>query len=404
MRTQLGPRLRGDDVFGSRDDALRRYNNAMPHKIPESVLVVIHTADLEVLLIERADRPGFWQSVTGSLDRADEPLLDTAAPRTVRGNRHPCRRRDHPPARLAPVQRLRIYQTWRHRYAPGVTHNTEHVFSVCVPRDIPITLAPREHLQYAWLPLLEAADRCFSSSNAEAILHLPRHFPCINRLHVSYQRSTTEQAVPVAIWRNDSHVIVSNCDIKRGNVAVQTRREAAGPQFMRYEMNNALEESFLTGDSEMAALILARDWSATPLGPIARWPQSLRTTVSLCLASNFPINIIWGPQHTQIYNDGYRVLCGDKHPASLGMDYTECWASAWPAIGQPFERRAAADLLPGKPAHVPVPQWLSGRDLLHLFAQPDPRRKREYRRPVPPGDGNHRDHAQRTAHARCCAT
>jgi PAS domain S-box-containing protein len=98
------------------------------------------------------------------------------------------------------------------------------------------------------------------------------------------------------------------------------------------------EETFLTGGSEMAALILARDWSASPLGPIASWPQSLRTTVSLCLASNFPINIIWGPHNVQIYNDGYRIVCGDKHPAALGMDYTECWASAWPAIGQPFEQ------------------------------------------------------------------
>jgi len=98
------------------------------------------------------------------------------------------------------------------------------------------------------------------------------------------------------------------------------------------------ERSFLTGHSEMAALIRSRDWSDTPLGPIDTWPQSLRTTVSLCLASNFPINIVWGPQHTQIYNDGYRIVCGDKHPASLGMDYTECWASAWPAIGQPFEQ------------------------------------------------------------------
>jgi len=68
-----------------------------------------------------------------------------------------------------------IYPTWRHRYAPRVTHNTEHVFSVCVPRDIPVVLSPREHVQYAWLPLLEAADRCFSSSNAEAVLQLPRH-------------------------------------------------------------------------------------------------------------------------------------------------------------------------------------------------------------------------------------
>jgi PAS domain S-box-containing protein len=103
------------------------------------------------------------------------------------------------------------------------------------------------------------------------------------------------------------------------------------------------EQGFLSGSSEMAAAILARDWSATPLGAIASWPQSLRTTVSLCLASNFPINIIWGPHNIQIYNDGYRVVCGDKHPASLGMDYTECWASAWPAIGQPFEQARRGD-------------------------------------------------------------
>jgi dATP pyrophosphohydrolase len=145
------------------------------HKIPESVLVVIHTSELEVLLIERADKPGFWQSVTGSLDRIDEPLAETAARELLEET-----------GIVADGDRIglhdwhlsnvyEIYQTWRHRYAPGITHNTEHVFSVCVPRDIPITLSPREHLRYAWLPYLEAADRCFSSSNAEAILQLPRH-------------------------------------------------------------------------------------------------------------------------------------------------------------------------------------------------------------------------------------
>jgi len=152
----LDPRLRGDDVFGV------RYNHDMPHKIPESVLVVIHTADLDVLLIERLDRP-------------DEPLLETAARELFEETGIVA-----DGARIVLKDWLlsnvyEIYQTWRHRYAPGVTHNTEHVFSVCVPRDIPIVLAPREHLQYAWLPLLEAADRCFSSSNAEAILQLPRH-------------------------------------------------------------------------------------------------------------------------------------------------------------------------------------------------------------------------------------
>lgn len=145
-----------------------------PYKIPESVLVVIHTADLQVLLIERAGNPGFWQSVTGSLDAVDEPLLTTAA-----------RELHEETGIVADGERIAlrdwhltnvydIYPVWRHRYAPGVTHNTEHVFSVEVPRDIGITLSPREHTAHVWLPHLEAADRCFSASNAEAILQLPR--------------------------------------------------------------------------------------------------------------------------------------------------------------------------------------------------------------------------------------
>ncbi len=97
-------------------------------------------------------------------------------------------------------------------------------------------------------------------------------------------------------------------------------------------------DGFLVGDGEMARLIRSKDWSATPLGPIGRWPQSLRTTVSLCLASNFPINIVWESEHTQIYNDGYRIVCGEAHPVALGQNYRVTWASAWPAIGEPFER------------------------------------------------------------------
>jgi PAS domain S-box-containing protein len=85
------------------------------------------------------------------------------------------------------------------------------------------------------------------------------------------------------------------------------------------------------------------DWSKTPLGPIASWPQSLRTTVSLCLASNFPISIAWGPQRVQIYNDVYWPICGGKHPHSMGQDFKECWFSAWPAIGEAFERAAAGE-------------------------------------------------------------
>jgi dATP pyrophosphohydrolase len=141
-----------------------------PFKIPESVLVVIHTEDLLVLMLERADRPGFWQSVTGSKDFVDEALATTAR-REVREET------GITSGRLADwglVNRYEIYPVWRHRYAPGVTHNTEHVFGLTVPADTPVTLAPREHLQYRWLPLREAADLCFSPSNAEAVLQLPR--------------------------------------------------------------------------------------------------------------------------------------------------------------------------------------------------------------------------------------
>jgi signal transduction histidine kinase len=91
----------------------------------------------------------------------------------------------------------------------------------------------------------------------------------------------------------------------------------------------------------MATLIRERDWSLTPLGPIESWPQSLRTTVSLCLASNFPINIIWGPERNQIYNDGYRIICGEAHPRSLGEDYRVTWESAWPALSAPFDQAVA---------------------------------------------------------------
>ena len=146
-------------------------------KIPVSVLVVIHTADLQVLLIERADKPGYWQSVTGSLDAPDEPLLATAARELVEetgivADGELIGLRDW---HLSNV--YEIYPVWRHRYAPGVTLNTEHVFSVQVPRDIAIKLSPREHINHQWLPYLEAAERCFSSSNAEAILQLPQQIP-----------------------------------------------------------------------------------------------------------------------------------------------------------------------------------------------------------------------------------
>src|SRR5262245_58638439 len=100
---------------------------------------------------------------------------------------------------------------------------------------------------------------------------------------------------------------------------------------------------FVAGGGAMGEVIRSTDWSTTPLGPMASWPQSLRTTVSLCLASNFPINVIWEPGRNQIYNDGYGPLTGAKHPGSMGQDFRECWSSAWPAIGAAFERAQAGE-------------------------------------------------------------
>ena len=141
-------------------------------KIPESVLVVIYTPQLDVLLIERAGQPGFWQSVTGSRDTVDEPFLETAL-REVREETGivatPAHMRDWGLSNV-----YDIYPAWRHRYAPGVTRNTEHLFSLCLPTACAVTLSPREHTAWQWLAHRAAADKCFSPSNAEAILLLPK--------------------------------------------------------------------------------------------------------------------------------------------------------------------------------------------------------------------------------------
>jgi dATP pyrophosphohydrolase len=140
------------------------------HKIPVSVLVVIYTADGQVLLLERADAPGYWQSVTGSQDGGE--TLEQTAIREVREETG----LDAGAFELTPwgiENRYEIYARWRHRYAQGVTHNTEHVFGLKLPTPLPVTLAPSEHLNHQWLPWAEAANRCFSPSNAEAIRLLP---------------------------------------------------------------------------------------------------------------------------------------------------------------------------------------------------------------------------------------
>ena len=138
-------------------------------KVPVSALVVIHTHALEVLLLERADRPGFWQSVTGS-QHAGETLRETAI-REV-GEETGLDARDHLEEwNLQNV--FEIYPVWRHRYAPGVTHNTEHVFGLRLPEVQAVRVAPGEHLQAQWTPWQEAAERVFSWSNRKAILMLP---------------------------------------------------------------------------------------------------------------------------------------------------------------------------------------------------------------------------------------
>jgi len=141
------------------------------HKIPVSTLVVIYTAQLEVLLLERADRPGYWQSVTGS-QHEGESLRDTAI-REV-GEETGIDAREYPLSEWNLQNVFEIYPIWRHRYAPGVTHNTEHVFGLELPAPVPVRVAPREHLGAVWLPWQEAAERCFSWSNRRAISMLPQ--------------------------------------------------------------------------------------------------------------------------------------------------------------------------------------------------------------------------------------
>ena len=142
-----------------------------PFKIPQSILVVIHTPAREVLLLNRTDAPNFWQSVTGSLDREDEPFIAAAIREVAEETGMDCALGTLRDWGLENI--YDIYPRWAHRYAPGVTRNTEHVFGLTVPAGTPVTLSPREHTAYQWLPWRQAADTCFSPSNAEAILMLP---------------------------------------------------------------------------------------------------------------------------------------------------------------------------------------------------------------------------------------
>lgn len=152
-------------------------DSAPAYKIPRSVLVVIHTPALEVLMMERAKWPGFWQSVTGSIDREDEPLVEAAIREVQEETGIDATR--HALTDWGVEQDFEIFAQHRHRYAPGVTHNREHVFSLVVPAGTAVTLAPAEHSRYRWMSQAEAAGITISSSNRDAILALGK--PPANR-------------------------------------------------------------------------------------------------------------------------------------------------------------------------------------------------------------------------------
>jgi len=137
------------------------------HKIPISVLVVVHTEALEVLLLERSQRAGYWQSVTGSLDWPQEALEAAAAREVLEETGIVAAQGDLKRWNIANT--FEIYTQWRHRFAPGVRYNTEHVLGLKLSQRVPVALAPEEHVAFAWLPWDEAAARCFSWSNRDAI-------------------------------------------------------------------------------------------------------------------------------------------------------------------------------------------------------------------------------------------
>ncbi|MBI0164646.1 MULTISPECIES: dihydroneopterin triphosphate diphosphatase [Snodgrassella] len=142
-----------------------------PYKQPVSVLVVIYNNNRQILLLERADKPGFWQSVTGSLEPGE--TIEQTAKREL-AEETGIYSNDILNWQQSSI--YEIYPHWRHRYAPGVTHNTEHIFSLCITAETPILLSPREHLDYIWCSPEQAAEKVFSPSNRSAILELTQHW------------------------------------------------------------------------------------------------------------------------------------------------------------------------------------------------------------------------------------
>ena len=142
---------------------------AAPYKIPISALILIHTADLQVMIMERADKAGFWQSVTGSIE-ADESPKQAAIREVLEETGLDALQYDFQDWNMSNI--YEIYPHWRHRYAPGVKLNTEHVFGLLLPKALPIKLAPNEHVGHEWVNWREAAKRVFSWTNIEALRKL----------------------------------------------------------------------------------------------------------------------------------------------------------------------------------------------------------------------------------------
>lgn len=141
-------------------------------KRPVSVLVVIYTTDLDVLLLERADFPNYWQSVTGSVEWGES--IPSTAVREV-GEETGIDASLYELTDWHTQNQYEIFAHWRHRYPPLTTHNLEHVFGLCLPERVAVTLSPKEHLSYQWLPWQQASEKVFSPSNQAAILQLPQY-------------------------------------------------------------------------------------------------------------------------------------------------------------------------------------------------------------------------------------
>jgi signal transduction histidine kinase/CheY-like chemotaxis protein len=174
---------------------------------------------------------------------------------------------------------------------------------------------------------------------------------------VALRKAPTQPQVPVAFLTEQANpelhehflsagvtAIVSTLNGLEAVVAeISQLLPAAAPPIQSVITAPPAESSWLVGGGAMGKFLREKDWSDSPLGPIGDWPASLRTTVSLVLNSNFPISLAWGTNHTQIYNDGYWLICGDKHPDAMGQDFSECWASAFPVIGDAFYRALSGE-------------------------------------------------------------